>query len=153
MSLLKKLFGSSEQKFRLQLDETATQVAEDVKEQVDKVKDSQPVQDAVETATQVAKDVKNQAKSATTNKKGKQQSPAKPKTAPVSSAASSWEEPFWVKAMYKNNSNGSNGKAAASEQTFSTDYLMPTITKSRRRPGPSLNKFKDMASKARTPKG
>ena len=155
MSLLKKLFSSSEQKFRLQLDETATQVAKDVQEQIDKVKDSQPVQDAVETVTQVAEDAKNQVQSEAATKEEKQQPAAKTqaKTTPAYSGASSWEEPFWVKAMYKNSGNGSNGKTATSEKTFATDYLMPTITKSRRRPGASLNKFKEMASKAKTPKG
>ncbi len=57
--------------------------------------------------------------------------------------------------MYNNNNSSSSNKSNGSraEQTFATDNLMPTITNSRRRPGPSLNKFKEMASKAKTPRG
>jgi hypothetical protein len=71
------------------------------------------------------------------------------KTNTANSGASSWEQPFWVKAMYQNNSNG-NGKANNAEATFATDYLLTNGNTSRRRPGPSLNKFKAMANKAKT---
>ncbi len=68
----------------------------------------------------------------------------------VAPSASSWEEPFWVKAMYNN--TGSGGSASTSgtttEETFATDYLV-VQSASRRRPGPSLNKFKDMVAKKR----
>ncbi|MGF1542626.1 MAG: hypothetical protein ACFCU5_19640 [Pleurocapsa sp.] len=155
MSLIKKLFGSKGEKFYLELEETATSVAGEAKKQIDKVTDSQPVQDATETATEVVQEAKKQVNSATTTKKpsGKksQKTQQEERPATATNGASSWEPPFWVKAMYNNSS--SNGKATNSEQTFATDNLMPTITTSRRRPGPSLNKFKDMASKAKTPKG
>lgn len=43
-----------------------------------------------------------------------------------------------------------NGKV--SEQvTFAPNYLMPTPSNSRRRPGPSMNMFRDMARQAKTP--
>jgi hypothetical protein len=43
-----------------------------------------------------------------------------------------------------------NGKA--SEQvTFAPNYLMPTTSSSRRRPGPNMNTFLDMARQAKTP--
>ncbi len=186
MSLIKRLFGSKGEKFYLELEETATEVAGEAKKQVDKVTDSQPIQNATATvteiaqeakkqvdkvtdsqpvqnattiATEVTQETKEQVKSATNSrktsvKKGKttkQNNGPQPTTA-TNSSASSWEPPFWVKAMYKNSSN-SNGQVSTSEQTFASDNLMPTITKYRRRPGPSLNKFKDMASKAKTPKG
>ena len=83
---------------------------------------------------------------------GKASAP-KAKPTPANSGASSWEQPFWVKAMYNNSNNSSDEKAATSNNTFATDYLMPTVSTSRRRPGASLNKFKDMANKAKTPKG
>ncbi len=76
----------------------------------------------------------------------------KPAAAPQNSGASSYEPPFWVAAMYNNSSsnNGSANGSSSSGQTFATDNLMPIITKSRRRPGASLNQFKDMARKAKT---
>ena len=109
----------------------------------------------------VAADVKTEAKStaksakktvkgnkATANSNGK--SPAKAKSA--QNGASSYDPPFWVAAMYKK-SSGVNSDGTQAQQTFATDNLMPVMSKSRRRPGPSLNKFRDMANKAKTPKG
>ncbi|MEM7594033.1 MAG: hypothetical protein AAF383_21415 [Cyanobacteria bacterium P01_A01_bin.83] len=76
----------------------------------------------------------------------------KAQSTPQNSGASSFEPPFWVAAMYNNKgTNNSNGKVA--EETFATDNLMPIVTKYRRRPGGSLSKFKDMAKKAKTPRG
>jgi hypothetical protein len=43
-----------------------------------------------------------------------------------------------------------NGKAA-DQATFAPNYLMPTATSSRRRPGPNMNTFLDMARQAKTP--
>ncbi|HEY9605701.1 MAG TPA: hypothetical protein V6C85_29115 [Allocoleopsis sp.] len=46
----------------------------------------------------------------------------------------------------------SNGKVdAPAEQTFAPKYLTPTATSSRRRPGPSLDMFRDMARQVKTP--
>ena len=67
--------------------------------------------------------------------------------------ASSYDPPFWVAAMYNNNSSKENGNGRVAEQTFAPENLMPVATKYRRRPGGSLNKFKDMAKQAKTPKG
>lgn len=172
MSLIKKLFGSQGEKFYLELEETATDVVEEAKKQIDKVTDSQPVKQAVETGKEVTAEVKQQVDKATDSQPVKQavetgkevaaaaksttskpQPSAQQKSQQTESGASSWEQPFWVKVMYNNSNNGSNGKADDANGTFATDYLMPTVSKSRRRPGPSLNKFKDMASKAKTPKG
>lgn len=45
-----------------------------------------------------------------------------------------------------------NGKVdAPAEQTFAPKYLTPTATSSRRRPGPSLDMFRDMARQVKTP--
>lgn len=66
-----------------------------------------------------------------------------------SSEASSWEQPFWVKAMFEKSSN--NGKQATEDKsTFATDNLMPIPTNYRRRPGPSLDKYKAMANETKT---
>lgn len=153
MQLLKKIFNS-DKKYYLELNEA---------------QDSQPVQEAVETANKVTDAAQEKLQSAKTTgtkpakqevtttakaqKNGKKAQP-KPATSSINSGTSSYEQPFWVAAMYNNknsSSNKSNGSRA--EQTFATDNLMPTITNSRRRPGPSLNKFKEMASKAKTPRG
>lgn len=42
-----------------------------------------------------------------------------------------------------------NGKS--DQSTFAPNYLMPTASNSRRRPGPSLNMFRDMARQVKTP--
>lgn len=68
------------------------------------------------------------------------------------SGASSFDPPFWVAAMNNTNKNSANGNAQAVEQTFATDNLLPIANKYRRRPGGSLDKFKDMAKSAKTPK-
>lgn len=43
-----------------------------------------------------------------------------------------------------------NGKAS-DQVTFAPNYLMPTTSSSRRRPGPNMNTFLDMARQAKTP--
>ncbi|MGK7948807.1 MAG: hypothetical protein AB4368_08380 [Xenococcaceae cyanobacterium] len=82
------------------------------------------------------------------NNKQKSTASTSNNSAASSGGASSWEQPFWVKAMYQNNGS-SNGKVEQ-EKTFATDYLLPTPSKSRRRPGPSLNKFKEMARQTKS---
>lgn len=169
MGMLKKLFNS-ENKYYLELDEEAqdSQPVQEVVENANKVADaapkkaaeiveSQPVQENVKTATQVIDQAQEKLQSATEV----ESEPAEKKTAEVksikskNSGASSDEPPFWVAAMYNTNNSSSDvgSENVKAEQTFSTDNLMPTITNYRRRPGPSLNKFRDMANKARTPRG
>ena len=43
-----------------------------------------------------------------------------------------------------------NGKAQG-DPTFAPNYLLPTASNSRRRPGPSLDTFRDMARQVKTP--
>ncbi|MFE4105149.1 hypothetical protein [Almyronema epifaneia] len=44
------------------------------------------------------------------------------------------------------------GKSVGSEMTFATDYLVkPEVSSSRRRPGPSLTTFRNMAKTVKTP--
>lgn len=181
MQMLKKMFNS-DSKYYLELDEAAEskavqetvkaakKTASVVQEKTAEVIESKPVQKAVKAAKEtanagqeklesVAKDGENKAKSAKNAVKGqadkKDSSPsqAQTKPSPKNAGASSFDPPFWVAAMYNNSSAAVNEDGTRAEQTFATDNLMPTVTKSRRRPGPSLNKFKDMASKAKTPKG
>ncbi|MGL5871550.1 MAG: hypothetical protein ACRC2R_04145 [Xenococcaceae cyanobacterium] len=77
-----------------------------------------------------------------TNKKGKSKTETAP-AAPAPKKVAEDETPFWVKAMNANTSNGK--KAPESVESFASKYLMPTPNRSRRRPGPSLNPFMDMA--------
>lgn len=56
------------------------------------------------------------------------------------------DSPAWVTAMNANTSNGN----AASSTTFATDNLMPTPSTYRRRPGPSMKPFMDMASQRKS---
>jgi hypothetical protein len=104
-----------------------------------------PVKTAAKTKSKSKKSKKSKTPATATN--NTQAAPVATKT--ISPKASTYEEPFWVKVMYeKNNSNGS-GKSGSSEQTFATDYLITSTNGYRRRPGPSLNKFKAMASKTK----
>lgn len=169
MGMLKKLLNS-EQKYYLELDEeaqnsqpvkevvaTAKKVADAVPKKAAEIAESQPVQEKVETETQVIGEAQEKLQSATEV----ESEPTEKKTAEVKSIKSknsgtySDEPPFWVAAMYNTNNSSSDvgSENVKAEQTFSTDNLMPTITNYRRRPGPSLNKFRDMANKARTPRG
>ena len=158
---------------------TAEKTAEVVKEKVQEVAESKPVQSAIETAGEVVetaqdkvasaistdekpnkvKEVKstetaqskaksNGAAAETTEKEKKQE--AKP--ARANSGASSDEPPFWVAAMNNTNKNKTNSNGQVAEQTFAPENLLPVATKYRRRPGGSLDKFKDMAKSAKTPK-
>jgi hypothetical protein len=170
--------GKKSNGYYLQLDESkeatngkVTEVAQAVVEKTTKVKEvvaekAAPVKEAVKetvAATQAAvaeapapvKEVvvktkskkSKKSKTTATATNNTQASPVTTKT--ISPKASTYEEPFWVKVMYeKNNSNG-NDKSGSSEQTFATDYLITSTNGYRRRPGPSLNKFKEMASKTK----
>ncbi|HHP7231263.1 MAG TPA: hypothetical protein ACFCUY_10445 [Xenococcaceae cyanobacterium] len=91
------------------------------------------------STNQPQKQAKKDKESSNTTKSKSAEQPATSKD----SGASSWEQPFWVKAMYENTSANSSANAEASE-TFATKHLI-TRPPSRRRPGPSLDKFKEMA--------
>ncbi|MGL5795843.1 MAG: hypothetical protein ACRC06_15875 [Waterburya sp.] len=172
--MLNKLFNSKN-KYYLELDEvkdskpvqavvqTANKVAEVVKEKTADVVETKPVQEAIKTTNEVTNTAQAKLQSATDTKakpkqqnnkvaaKSQEQTATKAAPAPKNSGASSYDPPFWVAAMYKNNSSGSSNNGKGGE-TFATDNLMPTVTQYRRRPGPSLNKFKNMARQSRTPR-
>ena len=89
----------------------------------------------------------------------KAQSTKKKKTKKKSTQAASvpskvpeWEQPAWVKAIKNYSNNGKAESESESGMTFATQYLMPIPSNSRRRPGPSLNKFREMARQAKTPR-
>ena len=147
----------------------AEKVADMAQNQAEKVADivqdkveSKPVQKAVQNGKQAVDqavaqvdDAKSKAKAVKKSvKKSASEAPktTKPKT-PQEAGASSYDPPFWVAAMYKNNTSKVNSDGTPAEQTFATDNLMPIATKSRRTPGPSLNKFKNMARQTKAFKG
>jgi hypothetical protein len=176
MQMLKKLFNS-ENKYFLELDdvkesevvqtavktakkaanvakETASEVADTAQEKLQSTiatedTDSKAKSEQPEPAADSQAKAKKNGKAVEKSESATQE---KSTSTPENTGASSYEPPFWVAAMYNNNSSdNSNGRVA--EPTFATDNLMPIITKSRRRPGGSLDKFKEMAKQAKTPKG
>ena len=74
---------------------------------------------------------------------------SKQTTAPATSPAAKWEPPFWVKAMQEATQKKVEEKAHA-EMTFAGDNLLP-LSQPRRRPGPSLNTFRNLARQAKIP--
>jgi hypothetical protein len=172
--MLNKLFGGKKSKdgFYVQLDEASeaksnnssngkkavTAVEEKPKAEtvvVDRKKsESAQVKAVVEDTKTTVEEAKNAivetTKSAAKNSKKKTSGKSKSKAdtapvAPVSKKVPEYEPPFWVKAMNANTSNGNGNGKVASVESFADNNLMPLPNRSRRRPGPSLNPFMDMA--------
>ncbi|MEO1672452.1 MAG: hypothetical protein AAFR77_17040, partial [Cyanobacteria bacterium J06631_2] len=153
---------------------TAEKTTQVVKEKAQEIAKSEPVQEVVSTACEAVGNAQDKLSSAITTdeadtkkpaqksvkgkaaKNGKVAAPTekeqKPKATPQNSGASSFDPPFWVAAMNNTNKKATDSNGQVSEGTFATDNLMPTMTKYRRRPGGSLDKFKDMAKTAKTPR-
>ena len=87
----------------------------------------------------------------TTKKSGKKTKKTSAKASSVSSKARADSRPAWVRAMDNTRNKQEEKVESNAEMTFATQYLMPTPTNSRRRPGPSLDMFKDMARQAKIP--
>ncbi len=134
--MLNKLFGKKNQDYFLEIEEkaqakTETKTVETVVEETK----SETVAEAEPVATTSAK----------TESKPKSKSKTAPQTVTTTVTKSvAYDQPEWVKAI-KNYSNVS-ASSAKGELTFSTNYLMANPPLGRRRPGPSLNQFKAMAS-------
>lgn len=152
---LKNLVGGNSNGFYLEADETddsqskGTTVEKATTTKVTapvEAKAPEPVAAAAETVP--AQSTKKSNKTSIKDKKKKATGTTTTPTPASSNGKSSYEEPSWVQAMYKNNGNG-NGKVEAGEKTFATDNLLPIPSNYRRRPGPSLDKFKEMARQAR----
>src|SRR5919202_1432023 len=56
-----------------------------------------------------------------------------------------------VKIEAQPNPPATNNGKAQGDSTFAPNYLLPTASNSRRRPGPSLDMFRDMARQVKTP--
>jgi hypothetical protein len=78
---------------------------------------------------------------------------SEPATVVVPSAAQNGKvEQVQVQAQPNPPAPQTNGKVAATaEGTFAPKYLIPTPTNNRRRPGPSMDMFRDMARQVKTP--
>lgn len=177
MQMLKKIF-KSDKKYYLELEDsdvpqavqqavkTAEKVVDKVQDQAGKVADavqdqaaalieSQPAPKAITTAQEVVKTLEKPTATKKAQGKSVKKAASQPKVATPAknSGASSFDPPFWVAAMYKNNTNQTNSDGTKAEQTFAPDNLMPTVTKYRRTAGPSLNKFKDMARQTKNFRG
>ncbi|TRT58451.1 MAG: hypothetical protein EWV85_05960 [Microcystis aeruginosa Ma_QC_C_20070703_M131] len=119
--MLKNLFGGKKSDFYLELKETDGE-----QKATATTAAAAPV---VEAAAPVAE--KKAKKTSIKKEKQVKETPAAPVSAPAPVAAT-------------------NGKVEPQEVEFATKYLI-TPSMSRRRPGPSLNGFKDMARKAKLP--
>ena len=104
-----------------------------------------PKAQAVEkVATEPATAQKPDATKATVNQK---KSTSKTKTSTTRTKVAAYEPPEWVKAIKNYSNNGqSEAQQRQEKSTFATKYLMANPPKSRRRPGPSLNRFKEMVN-------
>ena len=119
--MLKNLFGGKKSDFYLELKETDGE-----QKATATTAAAAPV---VEAPAPVAE--KKAKKTSVKKEKQVKETPAAPVSAPAPVAAT-------------------NGKVEPQEVEFATKYLI-TPSMSRRRPGPSLNGFKDMARKAKLP--
>ena len=75
----------------------------------------------------------------------------RPKASPVNQVPSG-NEKVKIEAQPNPPAAATNGKVAPqAASTFAPNYLMPTPTNSRRRPGPNMEMFRDMARQVKTP--
>ena len=124
------------------IDSAVKDIKSDTKDKAQKVKSS--VADATPDSEQKEGNKKELAKSSSatvkTQKDDSRETTTQTTSAPSGDTSYS-DEPFWVKLMYENKEQ----KAAQNaEKTFATDNLI-SRPKARRRPGGSLDKFKEMA--------
>jgi len=107
---------------------------------------SEVVTEAVSTTVEAVETTVDNVK-AKAGKKGKKETA--PQSAPKPEAAApTYEQPEWVKVMYKNTNETQKPVEPAG---FASEYQTPTPTTSRRRPGPSLNKFVNLARQVKKP--
>jgi hypothetical protein len=171
-NIIGKIFGSKKSEYILEFDdikdnkvvekvtETVSEVADKVTETAKKVANEAPdkvaevsgkVLDAADKVTQTSGreaktvDETNIAKKEATAAKAKAKKSEQPKTNPPEAdlTESTIEKP--VPQQEKQLPPLNSIQKTPEGMTFSTDYLLPKPNGSRRRPGPSLKMFKDMA--------
>jgi hypothetical protein len=75
----------------------------------------------------------------------------RPKTESATKEVPSGNQTVKIEAQPNPPAAASNGRVATQgDSTFAPKYLMPTASNSRRRPGPSMEMFKDMARQVKT---
>ena len=180
MNMLKKLFGGQES-FYLEIDENKNKETESptaevpAKEVAEKAPAVAKTEEVSTTAEVPAKEVAEKAPAVvkteevgtavvagettavsekTTPKKKQKKTTSKKKQAEAATSVTtptpSGEPPLRVKAM---NTKTSPQAKAAQGMTFAPKYLMSNGSRPRRRPGPSMNMFKEMASQLKKPMG
>ena len=100
--------------------------------------------------TEVVQETKPPSDVAKPTSKKKTQKTSKQAAATAPSPAAEWEPPFWVKAMKESTQKKAEEKAQPG-MSFAPSNLLP-LSRPRRRPGPSLNTFRNLARQAKTPK-
>ncbi|MDY6786194.1 MAG: hypothetical protein SW833_27215 [Cyanobacteriota bacterium] len=180
VGLIKKVLGGAKSDFFLELDESQeSQTETEVKKVDSKPVENPPLEKAVmkkapEPARQPAEvegpeaQPKTPSPQAKTSKKAegpeaqpKTPSPqaktskkksAQPKAAPPATNSGSPSTEELIAAAVDGKTATSSSKAT-DDKTFAPNYLMPVPTRSRRRPGPSLKMFQEMARQVNGRKG
>lgn len=147
--MIGKLLGGKKKKgYYLELSEADKgQVSATAKEEI-----KEKVESVVETVKEKASEIAStESSQKTTNKKTTKKKTSKTKAAPTSeqSKVTANDSPGWVATINANTNNG-NATGASLPKTFATDNLMPTPSTYRRRPGPSMKPFIDMASQRKS---
>lgn len=135
--VLNKLFGKKETTYFLEIDtETNNESSSEVE-----VNQEESVVEKSTTETEASTPAKKTTGKKTTVKK------TTTTTSEVEAKGDvAYETPDWVKAI-KNYSNQDNNTSVKEDNNFAGKYVSNNVAQSRRRPGPSLNNFKNMASK------
>ena len=140
--ILDKLFKKNKSKeYFLEIDTNATkkQKAETVTVKEEKTE----VAKIESTPTQSETKVESTPTQSKTKPAATTQKPSTSVTSPAS-----YDVPDWVKAIKNYSQSGNSDWAnSATGNNFAGKYISNNVPTSRRRPGPSLNKFKDIASK------
>lgn len=138
--MLNKLFGKKkEENYFLEFDVKNTSQSQKNKV-VENIEVSETMQIDKNTATTTpSSETKGKAETKTA-------STEKMPTIPQPQSNVSYDPPEWVKAI-KNYSNPTNNNSPYNTNNFAGNYVSNNVSMSRRRPGPSLNKFKQMAGK------
>jgi hypothetical protein len=144
--MFKKLFGGQKSAYFLELDESKNPQPEKAKEEAK----AKPVEEKKAEPAKATASEKPKAESAKATKKTSVKDNAKmaPAPAPKETKPTVSDPEEIIKAAVLKNSNGKVDPAAVS--FASNDSIAPTM--SRRRPGPSLNMFKNMARQVKSAK-
>ena len=125
---------------------TKTTQAQPAVAEEETVAQAQPPVTEEEKVAESTSEPREKKASATTKEQAQITEKTKSKVKTQAQVNVSYDPPEWVKAM-KNYSDQGIGNSSESTDNFAGKYVTNDVPMSRRRPGPSLNMFKDMASK------